>query len=150
MPTAEQCTDKAMIDLGDGRTGTACWYPQMGGYGGRCVVVVDSNDREDPCFEAYVWHDGEFPFEEGTPRCLHHCSAQQFIEFGQFVAGLTKADEDFTAKVARIAREVLGEELEPYRGINRGIVMGIDWRSADRLIAQIAEHIAQVVARETA
>jgi hypothetical protein len=38
--------------------------------------------------DEHVWHDGEFPFGEdhdGEPRRLHHCSAGQFIRFGQLV-----------------------------------------------------------------
>lgn len=76
-PTPEQCSARAVLPCG----GRACWYPQMGGYGAKAVVYVDH------CTEVYVWHDGEFPFSEGTapgrrPAYLHHCSGTQFEEFG--------------------------------------------------------------------
>ena len=51
---------------------------------------------DNSCFEAYIWHDGEFPFEgdSGTPPVhIHHCDADQFIEFGKFVAKLIEEDE---------------------------------------------------------
>ncbi len=72
----------------------ACWYPQMGGYVGRCVIVLSTFKEEfsDTCFEAYVWHDGEFPFSDdgdySSPVNIHHCMPSQFIEFGKFVLGL--------------------------------------------------------------
>lgn len=87
-------------DVGDGWI--ACWYPQMGGYCGKAVIRWDSG-----CFEAYVWHDGDFPFSTGEelwpptyddygnavtrykePAFLHHCSADQFIAFGEFAESL--------------------------------------------------------------
>jgi hypothetical protein len=89
-PTSEQCShrDEVEIPWGDKTTKAyACWYPQMGGYGARCLVVpLDSGG----CFDAYVWHDGEFPFSEvGTdPAVLHHCDPAQFVEFGQWAATL--------------------------------------------------------------
>lgn len=84
------------------------YYPQMGGYAGECVVTFDreTNSGPDPepgCFSVDVWHDGEFPFtgekrgrfegdclacgepvveEQVSPSHLHHCSAEQFINFG--------------------------------------------------------------------
>lgn len=64
----------------------------MGGYVGRCVVVIYNNgeaDDDESCFEAYVWHDGRFPFSDdgdgGSPARLHHCMPSQFIDFGRFV-----------------------------------------------------------------
>jgi len=67
----------------------------MGGYVGRCVVEPGG----DGCFECFVWHDGEFPFSDDDgcntrgcdgPFVLHHCSAKQFIKFGQLVDRITK------------------------------------------------------------
>lgn len=76
----------------EGQRFVVCSYPSMGGYGGTCLVNVD--DAEG-CFEAFVWHDGEFPFTavdyDGVPNSpahLHHCSAQQFIDFGKQVLAL--------------------------------------------------------------
>jgi hypothetical protein len=82
-PTAEECTAKARViafETLDGikRYGYACWYPQMGGYGGRCVVVFDEPQ-------------GEFPFgpdTEDNPREIHHCAAEQFVRFGEAVAAM--------------------------------------------------------------
>lgn len=94
-PTAEQCSDHAPIVWDDGK-GFAIWYPQMGGYVGKCVVVPCGDEPGD-CFEAFVWHDGEFPFSEdnetrredgGRPIQLHHCMSAQFVRFGQTVAKL--------------------------------------------------------------
>lgn len=84
-PTPEQCSANATVDGGAGRPGTAAWYPSMGGYVGRAVIVVVDGD----CTDVYVWHDGDFPFdgddpyrETHNPRLLHHCNGQQFIGFG--------------------------------------------------------------------
>jgi hypothetical protein len=94
-PTADECTALVEVGLGDGRTGYACWYPQMGGYVGKCVVVPD----EDGHFDAYVWHNGEFPFsgESRTfvgqnPATVHHCDPGQFIRFGEFVQSVLDRD----------------------------------------------------------
>lgn len=98
-PTHDECTTNAPIDLDDGRTGYACWYPQMGGYVSHCVVV-----EHDGCFEAFVWHDGDFPFVLGhdrpwpdepvlSPSRLHHCDADQFVRFGETVGRLLFAED---------------------------------------------------------
>jgi hypothetical protein len=80
-PTAQQCSDKSAIAFGD-EWAFACWYPQMGGYVGKCVVT----GAGEGCFDAYVWHDGEFPFGDGpSPNRLHHCHPGQFIAFGEAV-----------------------------------------------------------------
>lgn len=63
----------------------ALWYPQMGGYVGKAVAVMDGD-----CVDVWVWHDGEFPFADDDeyrgkdgPKLLHHCVAEQFVEFGK-------------------------------------------------------------------
>lgn len=89
-PTADECSQHARVPICEGLTGFACWYPQMGGYGSKCVVVFATEDGPDGCFEAYVWHDGQFPFEEGEPRCVHHCRARQFVEFGELVGRMQR------------------------------------------------------------
>ena len=69
----------------------AAWYPQMGGYVGKCWLSLRG---PDDCFVAYVFHDGEFPFDDGrAPRALHHCDARQFIAFGELVERLSKDAE---------------------------------------------------------
>ncbi len=76
----------------DNEIGYAIWYPQMGGYVGKATVVIRKNEVGNTCFEAYVWHDGEFPFDEGrVPAELHHCEAEQFIHFGNEVNELMTA-----------------------------------------------------------
>jgi hypothetical protein len=89
-PTIHDCIGNVRVDLADGRTGYACWYPQMGGYGSTALIVFDEPGDPESCFTAYIWHDGEFPFEavDGQPAELHHCSASQFIEFGETVRRL--------------------------------------------------------------
>lgn len=82
-PTAEQCSANEQLL---GRKTFACWYPQMGGYASKCIIILNENGE---CFDAHVWHDGKFPFNDGeSPVVLHHCCAEQFIEFGQMVKGL--------------------------------------------------------------
>ncbi len=95
MPTGEQCEADARLPDYHGRRAYACWYPQMGGYCGKCVVLI-SEDAEvagSTCFDAYVWHDGEFPFHENDdiPVRLHHCEPSQFIEFGKLVQAFQEA-----------------------------------------------------------
>ena len=90
-PTAEQCEGNARLPDWNGMPVFATWYPQMGGYVGKCVVVPSDGDPNS-CFEAFVWHDGIFPFKEDEwhdgPVHIHHCMAEQFVLFGQFVMGL--------------------------------------------------------------
>lgn len=87
-PTSEECSANAAIEVEYGRKAFACWYPQMGGYVGKCVVVIeDASGEYNSCFDAYVWHDGEFGFGDGErpPIKLHHCDAEQFVRFGELV-----------------------------------------------------------------
>jgi hypothetical protein len=86
-PTPAECTAGTTWELSETRRAMACWYPQMGGYGAICVVTFSPTGvrKHNDCFDAYVWHDGEFPFGDGNPRELHHCLASQFIEFGKTV-----------------------------------------------------------------
>ena len=96
-PTSEQCSNHSRIEH-DGLVYFACWYPQMGGYVGKCLV---RGGGPDSCFDCYVWHDGEFPFGEGSysgrtnPIVVHHCLADQFINFGQWVKSLPDEDEAY-------------------------------------------------------
>jgi len=89
-PTGEECTTNALIEQPDGAYGraVACWYPQMGGYTSKCVVIVEDPDT---CFSAWIWSDGEFPFDGDSgidPVRLHHCSPDQFVTFGELVREL--------------------------------------------------------------
>ena len=82
-PTADECSANAQL----GPELWASWYPQMGGYGGKAVLHIWPDTTNNECFEAWVWHDGEFPFSEGGqhPAHIHHCMAEQFVTFGEFV-----------------------------------------------------------------
>ncbi len=84
-PTGDHCNHNIMSTWNGERT-MAIWYPQMGGYNGKAVVV---GPCEEGCFNVYVWHDGEFPFSQGDegrgPAFLHHCDPKQFEMFGQIV-----------------------------------------------------------------
>lgn len=87
-PTSDECATHAPVQLTEDLSGYASWYPQMGGYVGKAVAVVD-----DTCVDVYVWHDGEFPFGQDpdgwgrhdSPLRLHHCDPDQFIAFGHFL-----------------------------------------------------------------
>jgi hypothetical protein len=83
-PTSEECT-RHIVFAAHGAHWLACWYPQMGGYVARCLVRLEKSG----CFDAYVWHDGEWPFTGETdgrsPVMIHHCDADQFIRFGNLV-----------------------------------------------------------------
>lgn len=83
-PTGDQCSENTRIKCADGVERVAAWYPQMGGYVGACLIELGAAK----CFEVMVWHDGEFPFDDRQPGTLHHCSAEQFIEFGELVKNL--------------------------------------------------------------
>jgi hypothetical protein len=118
-PTSEQCTANAPLKWGNGRRGFATWrYPQMGGYGARSVVeflattvapkegLANAPGIPDFCFDVWIWHDGEFPFDPDDvdnrgrrPTCLHHCNAEQFITFGQLVEA--KGEEFLIAEAAK-------------------------------------------------
>ncbi len=85
-PTADQCDENYEFSW-HGKRCMAAWYPQMGGYVGKAIVIPCA-DEPEPCFDVYVWHDGMFPFSEDrepevNPVYLHHCLAKQFITFGQ-------------------------------------------------------------------
>jgi len=66
------------------------WYPQMGGYVGKAVARV-----HEGCVDVWVWHDGDFPFmsETESPRRLHHCEGEQFIQFGSKLVELQNASD---------------------------------------------------------
>lgn len=123
-PTTAECTARAEVQLTDEFRGWACWYPTMGGYTSRCVVVKDAG-----CVDAYVWHDGEFPFsgpdhygDVRPPTRLHHCSGDAFVGFGEFVAELQEkpasfdVDGDLNDKADRLrdfVQRAIGERRPP-------------------------------------
>lgn len=83
-PTSDQCNESARLPDFAGCPAYACWYPQMGGYCGKCVVMVEPTTTHG-CFAVFVWHDGSFPFGDESPAYLHHCSPDQFSHFGHYV-----------------------------------------------------------------
>ena len=95
-PTSDQCSSNDVVFDNGQCFGVAIWYPQMGGYIARAVACMDCEWREGPdgswseggCIDVYVWHDGEFPFSDDgrSPRMIHHCDPDQFIEFGETLA----------------------------------------------------------------
>jgi len=99
-PTGKQCDKHARVYEDETKIGYAIWYPQMGGYVGKAVAVMDKRwsenerSRTGGCIDVYVWHDGEFPFSknEGTPRRVHHCEPAQFVEFGETLQKLNEGN----------------------------------------------------------
>jgi hypothetical protein len=89
-PTSDQCSTTALVYTDGPVKGWATWYPQMGGYVGRAVVLVSPDSS---CVDVLVWHDGEFPFGQAAPVHLHHCDPEQFVSFGQRVMALQDACE---------------------------------------------------------
>ena len=84
-PTSDECSAERRFVWED-QPAIAVWYPQIGGYVGKAVVVInDPTQQANSCFDVYLWHDGEFPFTGGTPKELHHCMAEQFVRFGDTV-----------------------------------------------------------------
>lgn len=102
VPTADQCATHAVVFRQGPTVGYALWYPQMGGYVGKAVAlldthagpVLDTTATQGGCVDVLVWHDGEFPFgpDDEAPRLLHHCDPDQFVHFGETLARL-QADQ---------------------------------------------------------
>lgn len=115
-PTSDECNAHAKLTrLIDGVSTTcfAAWYPQMGGYSGKCLIAPLAGE-ENVCFEVFVWHDGEFPFQgegEFQPRRLHHCLAGQFITFGRFAQSVSEPQPEggyiFVGEEGREIRDAL-------------------------------------------
>ena len=68
-PTGDECDENKVVYTDSNHIGYALWYPQMGGYHGKCVAVMQKQSVEylhgsamGTCIELYIWHDGEFPF----------------------------------------------------------------------------------------
>lgn len=91
-PTSAQCTAHEQVYESTDRVGYAIWYPQMGGYVGKAVAIMDKewekrpgNGRVGGCVDLFVWHNGRFPFQDSdeNPKEIHHCDPTQFITFGE-------------------------------------------------------------------
>lgn len=117
--TAQQCSTNEIVELevvgipneraAYTRIGIAFWHPQWGGYGAHAVMVPSNcpsgpNDAamaeecppEEMCFDVYVWHNGEFPYDgDKPPREYHYCQSAQvarmakLAEMANTVAGFT-------------------------------------------------------------
>lgn len=84
-PSDREASNREVVVFEE-RSWLATFYPQMGGYGGKCWV--DVTEGVGACFDVYVYHDGEFPFAHAPtkePIRLHHCAAQQFRRFADEV-----------------------------------------------------------------
>ncbi len=99
-PSGEQCTNHEKVFDNEDKVGYAVWYPQMGGYVGKAVAMFDKKWKSFPngsqiggCIDVLIWHDGEFPFGGNNPREIHHCSPEQFIEFGKFLTNINNQNE---------------------------------------------------------
>lgn len=81
-PTGQECSDRAKLPDG----WTACWSPSMGGHVGKAAVRLD----EDGCVELCLWHNSQFPIEDGArPLLIHLCAPDAVAEFGRFLEGLS-------------------------------------------------------------
>ena len=127
-------------------------YPQMGGYASKTTIVFETRtDRMDGgpgCFDAYVWHNGEWPFQpDASPRrgrvqgkceacehpydyvegpsVLHHCAADQFIDFGLIVLeyqaqhqeGVVVSEDRIRAAIARLQALLIAGDRKATEGV---------------------------------
>jgi hypothetical protein len=91
-PTSDEVVLGATVNLPDGRWARACWFPSIGGYVGKALVIPSQVEGEC-CTEVWVWHNGQFPFSGQCPACSSECSpvllhvhgGQDFIAFGELV-----------------------------------------------------------------
>ena len=99
-PTGEQCSKHVKVFESDLQLGYAIWYPQMGGYAGKAVALIDkgwklfkNGSANGGCLDVYIWHDGQFPFESDVSDAIiiHHCNPAQFIDFGTTLKRLNDA-----------------------------------------------------------
>lgn len=87
------------------RTVAWIWTPQIGGYVAAARVEVHESDDPDPCFDALVFHDGEFPSD--VPLELHACGALQWV---RFAARLAKVNGVELKDVIDAVRQAHGEQ----------------------------------------
>lgn len=118
-PTGDECTSHSHVAEFDAY---AVWYPQQGGYVGKCWIQFDDNDtmtvNGEPvgepggCFTAHVYHDGEFPMHDdnAVPISTHHCMWEQFVQFGEAVRDFEIARRD---RYLKRAIPVKPKELNP-------------------------------------
>lgn len=97
-PTYEDCNAHKFLGFTpEHERKYACWYPQMGGYSSKAVIITTNSNIGNECFDAFIWHNGEFPFSdtEESPRRIHHCMPSQFIDFGELVIQLQEQKDVF-------------------------------------------------------
>jgi hypothetical protein len=81
LPTADECSAKAQV----GEHLWAFWWPSMGGYVVRAVV---RSVPDDCCQEIWIWHDGEFPYDDRPPVRITSCDPGGWVRMGEFLGGL--------------------------------------------------------------
>lgn len=82
MPTSEQC-GKNLTETIEGKELIAFWHPQWGGYHGKAWL----HRHEEGCFDVYVWHDGDFPYEDKGPEKYHYCNSLQLRQMADLADG---------------------------------------------------------------
>lgn len=112
-PTAEECEANALIAETAEQVAYAIWYPQMGGYVAKAVVAFFKDDKNNRCFDVSVWHTGTWPFADcESGNNLHHCDAEQFIEFGKTVLKLQGLEEDDKGETPAQSMQAVIEEFD--------------------------------------
>ncbi len=117
-PTPAQCSTDATLSKDGPVLRFATWHPQWGGYVGQAIVEVHGPGG---CFEVFVWHDGEFPYDDKPPLQFHYCNPIQLIRLAlkviekQIESGdesTTKANRDDVAADLRRMQEQAAELIE--------------------------------------
>ena len=87
-PTPEECSARTK-GTWEGQEIIATWFPQLGGYVGKAVVVIENGPADEPDGpDIWVWHNGEFPFtgeDEMSPVNLHVCIPGDHVAFWKWV-----------------------------------------------------------------
>ena len=135
-PTGKQCEQQERFEQGQHK-GFYTWYPQMGGYSGKAAIVIVHKRDESTCFDAYIWHDGEFPFSDKPPILLHHCRAEQFITLGEEVLAVHKAIREEGMDLS-IRRETL--KVADFEGAK-------EWDNASDLDVQARQEVAKRISK---
>lgn len=62
---------------------------------GKAIAIIGKNQQHllsgaqiGGCVELYIWHDGEFPFNEDNkkqPAHIHICEPEQFVNMGKLL-----------------------------------------------------------------
>ena len=96
-PTAEQCDQNSVLLRDGNRMAYATWYPRIGGVAAKAIVqfLRTSLEADDECFDVLLWNDKHSPFnvDDSGLIVLHHCSAAEFVNFGNKVIAMAKSVE---------------------------------------------------------